>query len=229
MKVPFPTFLHEEVLWQKDFLVVGIDEVGRGAFAGPLTVGAVVFDPYMNLQKRNLLENYGIHDSKKLTPQKRQILAPTIISDALYTSVTNIPISTINAVGIGKSMEIGVRKLVKEISLKFTNRSLFLLIDAFRIKNVKRVGLKHQKAILFGDSISISIAAASIIAKVHRDSLMQQLSQQYPSYLWETNKGYGTYDHREALSLYGPCKEHRKDFIRSTLMQKTLSQITTKL
>jgi len=224
MKVPYPTFLHEEELWQKDFLVVGIDEVGRGAFAGPLTVGAVVFDPHMNIQKRNLLENYGIHDSKKLTPQKRELLSPLIISEALCTSMVNIPITIINRYGIGKSTEIGVRRIVNEIRLKFINRNLFLLIDAFRIKHIPSVGLTNQRAIIFGDAISLSIAAASIIAKVHRDGLMTELAVEYPHYLWDKNKGYGTLAHRDALTIHGPCEEHRKDFIRSTLMKTPVVQ-----
>lgn len=217
MKVPFPTFLYEDELWKKDYLVVGIDEVGRGAFAGPVTVGAVVFDPQMDTEKRKTVENLGIHDSKKLSSKKRQELAPQILSYALHACFSNVPIETINKIGIGKSTEMGVRNVVKEIRLRFGKRNIFLLLDAFAVNNIPTIDIQNQKPIIYGDAISLSIAAASIIAKVHRDSLMTELAKEYPHYFWEINKGYGTKTHRDALAQFGACCEHRTDFIKKHL------------
>lgn len=213
-KMTYPSFEEEKKLWEKGFkYVIGIDEVGRGAFAGPLVVGAVVF-----LKVENEIEKVGINDSKLLKPQKRTCLAKIINENCLCSHVVTIPVSTINKVGIGKTTQIGFRKVVTSImykvsSIKYENEAkFFVLIDGFHVRYLRGFGLKNQRAIIKGDQKSISIASASIIAKVHRDKIMKNLSKKYPQYGFGRNKGYGTKFHRDAIKNFGICRIHRKNF-----------------
>ncbi|OGH10671.1 MAG: hypothetical protein A2857_01980 [Candidatus Levybacteria bacterium RIFCSPHIGHO2_01_FULL_36_15] len=220
-----PDLKHEKSLWKKGFTVIGIDEVGRGCLAGPLTVGAVIFEKIGKKQKIEELESIGINDSKKLTSKKREELSKIIKKSALYYSCASINVSVINKRGIVKATQMAVRKAIKRImnhesgirnkNNKFLihNSKFFILADAFYIKYVKGIGLKNQKAIIHGDGISISIAAASIIAKVTRDKLMGRLSKKHPEYNWSKNKGYGTHDHILALKKHGKTSYHRELFI----------------
>ena len=104
--------------------------------------------------------------------------------------------------------------------------NLVVLIDGFYVKYIKNIGLKNQKGIVGGDGISLSIAAASIIAKVHRDNHMKKLSAKYPKYHFDKNKGYGTLLHRQALSKFGPTRLHRTDFIKNFVWTKTTSLLS---
>ena len=212
------------MLWKQKYLVIGIDEVGRGAFAGPLVVGAVVFDGTMNRERTNYLLSLGINDSKKLSSEKREQLSKLIKKHALFHAVATINVKTINRVGIGKATQMAVRKVVLRIKTKddkqnakyvMLNTKYYLLIDAFYVKYIHGVGLKNQKAIVHGDELSLSIAAASIIAKVYRDNLMSKLSEQYPRYAFHKHKGYGTKDHRAAIMQFGKTVIHREVFVRS--------------
>ncbi|MFN4212548.1 MAG: ribonuclease HII [Microgenomates group bacterium] len=219
-----PTFHFEKKLWRKGYLVVGVDEVGRGALAGPLVVGVVCFNPAENGGNHSLpgIESLGINDSKKLSPKKREVLAEIIKREALAFHLTKVSVGFINKYGIAKSFRKGLIEALKEMKRKlpFLTRSsqnsnrLFILIDGFYVKYLRGIGLKNQKAIVKGDEKSISIAAASIIAKVFRDRLMVQLSKKYPKYHWEKNKGYGTKEHIKALKTFGKTKLHRDLFLR---------------
>lgn len=200
-----PTFDEEKKLWEKGYCVIGIDEVGRGAFAGPLIVGAVVFD------KENPLLS-EINDSKLLKPLKRNELSKIIEQCSFCSTVASIPVSTINKLGIGKANQMAFRKVISQIRKIINHEKLFVLVDGFHVKYLRGIGLKNQKAIIKGDQKSVSIAAASIIAKVHRDRLMRSLSKKYPVYKFGKNKGYGTKDHQEAIKRFGLCKLHRKSF-----------------
>lgn len=224
-----PTFDEEEKLWQKGFeYVIGVDEVGRGSFAGPVTAAAVAFK--RNEKKALAL---GINDSKVLKPLERRKISTLIQSGCFSYSIATIPVSIINKVGIGKASQIAFRKAIGEVIEKLRNEdtmpskskddrdsdvlisqysNIFLLADGFHIKFVKGIGIKNQKAIIKGDRISISIAAASVIAKVHRDSLMRRLGKDYPKYGFGRNKGYGTALHRKALKKHGLTKIHRTSF-----------------
>lgn len=202
-RLPRPTFHEEQLLWSKRYnFVAGIDEVGRGAFAGPLVTAAVIF-PKNCVFLDNELEN--IHDSKLLTPQKRLSLAKKIKEVAVSFSVQEISVTSINRFGIGKAAQVGFIRAVKSL------RTLpdFCLVDAFWIRGLRK---RAQKPIIHGDSLSISIAAASIIAKVHRDELMTDLSAQYPNYDFATHKGYGTKLHRERIKEFGLSPQHRISF-----------------
>lgn len=209
-----PNLREEKKLWKDNYLVIGIDEVGRGAFAGPLLLAGVVFNPSSNHIK---LASYGIKDSKKLSPKKRVELSKIIKKTALFHHHSTISVRRINRIGIGKATHMGVRRIIKRTRKEYPNKKIFLLMDAFEIKYVKGLGLKNQKAIIKGDEKVLSIAAASIIAKVKRDSLMRKLHKLYPSYGWYSNKGYGTLSHRKAIKKLGTTVIHREAFIRSSL------------
>ena len=195
----FPTLDIEVKLWNSGYnYICGLDEVGRGCFAGPVVCGAVVFP-----KNCTLIE--GVADSKLLKSKQREKLAEKIKKCASDWSVAKISVSTINKIGIGKATQMAFRKALRNCSVQAD----FVLIDAFCIKHLNR---KRQKAVKNGDTICASIAAASIIAKVYRDKLMNDLSKKYPEYGFEKHKGYGTKQHQEAIRKLGLSKIHRKSF-----------------
>lgn len=194
-----PTLDYEADLWKKGYkLICGIDEVGRGCFAGPLVVGAVIFPLNTKLIK-------GVADSKLLKPNIREALESKIKTQAISWAVAEVSVSVINKVGIGRATQVAFRKVVKSLNEKPD----FILIDAFYIKHFNR---KKQLAIIKGDQRCFSIAAASIIAKIYRDKLMQKLHKRYPQYGFLKHKGYGTKLHQAAIKKYGFCREHRTSF-----------------
>lgn len=213
----FPNLQHEIELWKKGFTVIGIDEVGRGSFAGPLHVGGVIFSPTRNKNRITKLLSYGINDSKKLKAPQRKALSEIIQKECLSYYISQISVTLINRIGIGKATSMAMRDVVKNLcqtlNVKGQMSKPFVLVDGFYIKHLKNIGLKNQKAIIRGDGISLSIAAASIIAKVARDAYMIKLSNKHPEYAWERNKGYGTLEHRIALGSFGGTKLHRTDFV----------------
>lgn len=176
----------------------GLDEVGRGSFAGPVCVGAVIFP-----KDSNLLD--GVMDSKMLRPRKRERLAEEIKKCAVCWSVGEISVANINKHGIGKATQMAFRRAIKLLS----KSPDFILIDAFYISHFNR---KKQKAVKDGDQICASISAASIIAKVYRDKLMRKLARKYPGYGFSKHKGYGTKAHQMTIKKYGLSKIHRKSF-----------------
>lgn len=228
-----PTFSLEKRLWKKGYkLVVGVDEVGRGALAGPVVAGAVVFEcptsPFDFTQgfegtKLAIKEiaNFGIDDSKRLSPKTRLKLAAEIKECCLNYVVASESVGTINRLGIVKATEKAMRKAIKKLQsqkvLKSKSGKTFVIVDGFHVKYIPGVGLKNQKNIFDGDRKCISIAAASILAKVYRDKLMEKLSQnpKYKKYGWQSNKGYGTKRHILAIKRYGLTRLHRKKFVRN--------------
>lgn len=194
-----PTLDLETKLWNTGYrLVCGLDEVGRGSFAGPVVVGAVIFPKGVQVPE-------GVMDSKLLNVRQRERLAVEIKKCALCWSIAEVSVTAINRVGVGKATQLAFRKSLKLLS----HRPEFVLIDAFYIKHLNR---KRQKAVKDGDTICASISAASIIAKVHRDKLMKKLSKTYPQYGFGKHKGYGTKKHQEAIKAYGLSKIHRMSF-----------------
>lgn len=195
----FPTLDFEKNLWEKGFqYVCGLDEVGRGCFAGPVVVGAVIFPPDVVLPE-------GVADSKLLKPRQRENLAIRIKNETLCWSIAEISVRDINKLGIGKATQKAFRKALQLLSVQAD----FVLIDAFFVQHFNR---KKQKPIKDGDKICASISAASIIAKVYRDKLMENLHNKYPQYGFAQHKGYGTKQHREAIKKHGLCKIHRTSF-----------------
>ncbi len=204
-----PTFSEEETVWKKGVsYVVGLDEVGRGAFAGPVVVGAVVFKNHKTLPKK--LDK--INDSKKLSAITRETLTPLIKRHATGFAISQVSVRVINKIGIGKATEMAFRRAISQIRQNLKGQKIFILIDGFEIKYIRGIGLKNQKAIIKGDQKSVSIAAASIIAKTYRDSQMDKLHIKFPVYSFLQNKGYGTEKHRKAIKTHGLCKEHRTSF-----------------
>lgn len=194
-----PTLDFEKKLWNSGHHhIAGLDEVGRGCFAGPVVVGAVVFPKNFQLID-------GIADSKLLKPRQREQLELRIKNQALVWSVAEISVANINKVGIGKATQMAFRKAIKLLE----KSPDFILIDAFYVKHLNR---KRQRPVKDGDKICASISAASIIAKVYRDKLMKRLHKKYPQYGLARNKGYGTKVHQEAIRKHGLSRIHRKSF-----------------
>lgn len=202
MKV-LPTFQYENIQWGKGMLAVaGFDEVGRGAFAGPVVTAAVVFSPYYKF-KNNLL--YTIDDSKRLSAKKRKELAEIIKEEALCFSINEVSLPVINEQGIGEAAQCSFFKSYKSLC----HPCDFLLVDGFLIKNIHK---NLQLPIVHGDRLSISIAAASILAKVYRDQKMVELHSIHPEYGFNENKGYGTAYHRKQIGDYDLSPAHRTSF-----------------
>jgi ribonuclease HII len=198
-----PTFEYEQQVWSTgSTLVAGLDEVGRGAFAGPVVVAAVIFAPHYKFFNSLL---YEINDSKKLSSRKRTILAKSIKEEALCFAIQEGSLDIINRVGIGKATQQAFLEVTKQLC----HTPDFFLIDAFYIDRLDKA---QQKPIIHGDSLSISIAAASIIAKVYRDELMDTLHMDYSNYFFNQNKGYGTSLHREKIKEFGLSPLHRTSF-----------------
>lgn len=194
-----PTLDIEKSLWNIGYdCIAGLDEVGRGCFAGPVVVGAVVFPKNCDLLK-------GVADSKLLKPKVREKLAVEIKKYAAAWSIAEVSVEDINKVGIGKATQMAFRKALQLLSTPAD----FCLIDAFYIDEINRA---IQKPIVGGDKICASISAASIIAKVYRDELMTRLHLQYPEYNFAKHKGYGTKEHRDAIKKHGLSVLHRTSF-----------------
>ncbi|MGE5042097.1 MAG: ribonuclease HII [Candidatus Levyibacteriota bacterium] len=203
-----PHLQFETPLWQEDFLVCGIDEVGRGCFAGPLVVGAVVLKP-INHSDYSAILSLGIQDSKLLSPKKRKKIKEAAQPFILFQTVEFIPVEAINKQGLGYANKLGFQLAAKKI-LKMDKR-VFFLTDAFKIPEIE---ISKQKNIIRGDSTSVSIALASILAKLERDSYMEKLSLEFPDYGFEKHKGYGTLFHRKAINTYGLSPHHRTEFCK---------------
>lgn len=181
--------------------IAGIDEVGRGPLAGPVYAGAVVFPIDCIIE--------GVNDSKKLSPQKRLSLYDVIKSNVISCATGYCDEKTIDRINILNATYEAMKMAVIKLSV----RPDVLLIDAVRIPGIEI----PQVPIVKGDSLSFSIAAASVIAKVERDKFMENLSSLYPEYNFASNKGYGTQEHVDALKKYGPCPIHRRSFIRGII------------
>jgi ribonuclease HII len=177
-------------------LIAGIDEAGRGPLAGPVVAAAVILP--------HDYENPEINDSKKLTPRKRERLYKVIEHDALSIGLGVVEASVIDEVNVFQATLMAMKEAVSNLSLKPD----YLIIDGSCCIFVPL----PQEAVVKGDSRSISVASASIIAKVSRDSIMEIYHRQFPQYNFLKNKGYGTREHREAIKKYGPCKIHRRSF-----------------
>lgn len=199
-----PDFLIEERFFRKGYrTIVGVDEAGRGALFGPVVASAVVMP--LSMMRKDLSEGIGeIDDSKVLTPKKRKKLAGIILKEASFVGVglaTNFEIDQENIYWASLK---AMKRAIQNLSV----RPDVLLIDGFRLKDVNC----PQMCIPGGDRKSISIAAASIVAKVVRDKMMVLLDQVYEGYALGKNKGYGTKEHYRALRERGPTPLHRFSF-----------------
>lgn len=200
-------------LFERSFLedgqttIVGLDEVGRGAVAGPLAVCAVVLPAEPRIQ--------GLNDSKRLTPDARERVAKDVMSHARSWAVEYVSAGTIDREGMSSALRRAFSGALKQIEDQGV-RADVVLVDGNPLHIDPR-----ERNIVKGDAKCASIAAASIVAKVQRDALMKELSSEYPAYGFEDNKGYGSAQHVEAIRTYGLTDIHRKSFCKS-FMQETL-------
>lgn len=190
------TMFEELALRQGYSCVAGVDEAGRGALAGPVVAAAVV------MPRRT--EISGINDSKKLTPSRREALFDLIMGKALAVGIGSGDHLLIDRVNILQA----TLSAMKDAVLGVSPPPDYIIIDG-----ISKIPLNiHQRTIIKGDSVSISIAAASIIAKVTRDRLMADFENRYPGYGFAEHKGYGCASHMAAIARLGPCAIHRKTF-----------------
>ncbi len=195
----------EEQAWEGGFkFVAGIDEVGRGCLAGPVVAGACILDSSKDLPK-------GLNDSKQVTAKQREEIAAELKEICLAYAIGSVTPEDIDRINILEATKQAMRLAVRGLSPEPD----FLLIDALVLKGVSI----PQKSIIKGDSISASIAAASILAKTYRDDLMHTYESEFPGYGFGDHVGYGTKHHLDALKRHGPCPIHRKTF--RGVLQKT--------
>jgi ribonuclease HII len=187
----------EKILLRQGFRVIaGVDEVGRGALAGPVVAAAVVFDGRGTYAE--------IRDSKVLTPRRREWLAARIRTESLAVGIGSVPESEIDSINILQATHKAMRQAIECLP----QVPDAVLVDGFWLPGVNG----HCIGVVDGDALSYSIAAASIVAKVHRDALMTALAVDYPQYGFDRHKGYGTREHLQALALHGPSRIHRLTF-----------------
>lgn len=184
----------ESKYWCKNELVVGIDEAGRGPMAGPCVVAGVVFPVGF--------DHDLINDSKKLSPKKRDELCELIKDNALWYAIEVVDVEAIDSHNIYRATQMGMELITN------TSPAAVSLTDAMPLTEVEI----PFESIVKGDQRSISIAAASILAKTYRDELMVEYDKIYPEYGFAQHKGYGTAKHKEAILTYGRCPIHRKTF-----------------
>lgn len=179
--------------------ICGIDEAGRGPLAGPVCAAAVILPEHIEIP--------GLNDSKKLSDKKRRELAPIIKEKALSYGIAFADEKEIDNINILQATFLAVERALAQLSVKPD----IALIDGNRQKDF---GLPVE-TVIHGDSLSASIAAASVLAKVTRDDLMLNMAEQYPEYGFDIHKGYGTKAHYAALRKYGPCIIHRMSFLKN--------------
>jgi ribonuclease HII len=180
-----------------DKIEIGCDEAGRGCLAGPVVAAAVLLPDCFN--------NKTLNDSKQLSKKKREILEKIIKDESISFGIGIVSPKEIDKINILNSSFLAMHRAINQIYEKYE----LLLIDGNRFNEYKKV---EHKCIIKGDSKYMSIAAASVLAKTARDKIMKDLSKEFPQYSWESNKGYPTKKHREAIKKFGANKYHRKSF-----------------
>jgi ribonuclease HII len=185
-------------------LICGVDEAGRGPLAGPVCAAAVILPPHAQIP--------GLNDSKKLTDKKRRELYPVIMEQAVAYGIGFASHEEIDEINILQATYLAMERAIAKLSV----RPELALIDGNRAKDF---GVP-VKTVIKGDSLSASIAAASILAKVTRDDLMLEAAKEYPQYAFDVHKGYGTKVHYEALAAYGPSPIHRMSFLKKFYGEK---------
>ena len=179
-----------------DRTLVGIDEVGIGCLAGPVVAAAVILDPANPI--------YGITDSKKISEQRRKALADQVMANAVDWAIGQASVSEIDQYNILRASHLAMQRAYGDLKSDAT----LVLVDG----NKSPYFPVESKAVIKGDETVLAIGAASIIAKVFRDGLMEELGKKYPDYDFEKNKGYPTKSHMQTLRAIGPCAQHRNSF-----------------
>ena len=181
--------------------VCGVDEAGRGPLAGPVCAAAVI------LPENTIIE--GVNDSKKLSEKKREALFDVIKEQALSYSIAFASVEEIEDINILNATMLAMKRAVEGLDVKAD----YAMIDGNRLPDLSI----DSEYIIKGDAKSMSIACASILAKVSRDRLLYKYAEEYPEYLFDKHKGYGTKAHVEAIKKYGPCPYHRLSFLKKIL------------
>lgn len=195
-------FLYENELIEQGYKsICGVDEAGRGPLAGPVCAAAVILKP------NDIIE--GVNDSKKLTEKKREMLYDIIKERAVSYSIAFATVEEIEELNILNATMLAMKRAVEGLSVPAD----YAIIDGNKTPNLQ-IPCNY---VIKGDAKSMSIAAASILAKVTRDRLLLEYAEQYPEYQFEKHKGYGTKAHREALLEHGPCPVHRLSFLKKIL------------
>jgi len=213
----FPNFDHENELKSQGYeLIAGIDEVGRGALAGPVVASAVILPHPANLPWFRL-----VRDSKELTSQKRESLFDLINKEAVGVGIGIVPSQVIDSINILKATKLAMMQAVEKLSRK----PHFLIIDRVTLSQCPL----PQRGITRGDKLCLSIACASIIAKVTRDRMMKEFDQIYPGYGFAQHKGYGTGGHMSCLRKLGPSPIHRLYFapVRDLIASQNSDPLTS--
>lgn len=179
-------------------IICGVDEAGRGPLAGPVCAAAVILPPHIEIP--------GLNDSKKLTDKRRRELYPVIREKAVAYAIAFSDEKEVDAINILQATFRAMERAVNDLSVKPD----YILVDGNRLPELT----VQAEAVVHGDSLSASIAAASILAKVARDDLMLLYAEKYPEYGFDVHKGYGTKVHYEALRQYGACPIHRMSFLK---------------
>ena len=196
-----PDLRYEFSLWQQGFsLIAGLDEAGRGAWAGPVAAAAVILSPAADLVERLS----GVRDSKQMTARQRTFWAEKIRAVALTWGVGFASCTEIDEIGIVPATRLAMQRALEKLVIAPEH----LLIDAVRLPGVAL----PQTSLIKGDCKVLSISAASVLAKTERDRLMVGLDGEFPGYGFGRHKGYGTAIHRAALENLGACTQHRKSF-----------------
>ena len=198
-----PDFEYEKAAAKSGFkCICGVDEAGRGPLAGPVCAAAVILPENCDIE--------GLNDSKKLSEKKREQLFDIIKEKAVAYSVAFGSLEEIEELNILEATYLAMNRAIEALSVKAD----FALIDGNRVpKNIKI----PCETIVKGDSKSMSVAAASVLAKVTRDRLLLEYDEKYPLYNFKKHKGYGTKEHTDLIKLYGPCEIHRLSFLKNIL------------
>jgi ribonuclease HII len=198
----FPHLQNELALLEQGYrFIAGLDEAGRGAWAGPVTAAAVI----LPLGAPDLAKTLsGLRDSKMLTATRREQFFDRVKNVALSIAVGSAPADLVDEINVIGATRYAMRQALANLDLQPD----FLLVDHLELSQVNL----PQHAFAKADSISLTVAAASVMAKVTRDRIMVELNQKYPAYAFDRHKGYGTQTHRAALARYGPCPLHRMSY-----------------
>jgi ribonuclease HII len=198
---PVPSLRFEQAAWAESRVLVGVDEVGRGPLAGPVVAAAVAFPPGLRRVR-------GVRDSKLLSPAQREALLPRLRATALAIGIGAASIREIDRYNIRGATALAMRRALARVRVLLGLAELTVLIDGLPFPEV---GCPHE-ALVDGDALCYSVAAAGVLAKQIRDRLMRQLAVRHPGYGWEQNAGYCTPQHCEALNALGPTRHHRYSF-----------------
>jgi len=202
--------IFENQYWSFNYkYIAGIDEVGRGSLSGPVVSSCVILPK----DEKILKKLYLVNDSKKIGEQLRSKLFLIIINNCIDFSITFVDNKIIDKINILQSTFLSMKKCIEKLKIKPD----IIFIDGN--KKIPSINIE-QKTFVKGDSLSLSIASASILAKVSRDRFMEKVSSKYPQYLFDKNKGYGTKEHINSIKKYGLCDIHRKSFCKNIFQEQ---------